>query len=255
MTLSMALYRKINGSPYPDSLILEAKGLALLAQGLADAGVSEVRVPRVESVSEQELVMERVEAIAPTPALMSSLGRGLACLHRMAQARYGLDYDNCIGLSRQLNQLSGDWGEFFVESRLDCQVGLIADDAVRSGFAEILSRQKGRLATFLNRHCDYPSLVHGDLWSGNVLFGESEVWLIDPAVYYGDREVDLAMTELFGGFSEAFYQSYDEGLPRSRAYPTKKSIYNLYHTLNHYNLFGSSYLPACRRHLKVIESL
>jgi fructosamine-3-kinase len=98
-------------------------------------------------------------------------------------------------------------------------------------------------------------LLHGDLWSGNVLFGNAGPCLIDPAVYYGDREADIAMTELFGGFSEAFYRAYDRLYPRTEVYAAKRAIYNLYHTLNHYNLFGASYLDACRRNLGVIARL
>lgn len=251
----MSLYRKTNPSPYRDSLVVEAKGLELIRQTLATAGIGELRVPRVESVSGRELVLEQIAPGAPTPDLMTRLGLGLARLHGLQQARYGLGYDNCIGLSRQPNRMTDGWGRFFAEQRLGYQVGLIGDARVKRPFEELLTRKRDRLVDFLDSHCDYPSLVHGDLWSGNVLYGNDQVWLIDPAVYYGDREVDLAMTELFGGFGEAFYQSYDGQLPRSRAYPVKKTVYNLYHVLNHYNLFGASYLPACRRHFKVLDNL
>lgn len=251
----MTLYRKYNSSPYLDSLLVEAKGLVLLADNLTRAGVESVRVPGITSVSEQELVIDRVKPVPPSPWHMTCFGEGLACLHSVAQATYGLDYDNCIGLSRQHNRVCSSWGAFFVDDRLGYQIELIVDANVRNHFARALASQRSRLVAFLDRHCEFPSLLHGDLWSGNVLYDEAYVWLIDPAVYYGDREADLAMTELFGGFSEDFYRAYNERLPCSRVYPEKKAIYNLYHTLNHYNLFGSSYLPACRRSLKVIEGL
>jgi fructosamine-3-kinase len=97
--------------------------------------------------------------------------------------------------------------------------------------------------------------LHGDLWSGNVLFDSNQCWLIDPAVYYGDSEVDLAMTEMFGGFSNAFYHAYFQIRSRSSTYANKRTIYNLYHYLNHYNLFGDSYLSRCREGFWSIENL
>lgn len=253
--MTMSLYRKPNPSPYADSLLVEARGLELLAKTLAEAGIEAIRVPRVHSVSEQELVLERVDAGPGSEAQMAALGAGLAQLHQIGQGQFGLDYDNYIGLSPQPNQVSGDWGTFFADCRLGFQVGQIKDLEVQVEFASVLERQRSLLIDFLNAHCTAPSLLHGDLWSGNVLYDRQSVWLIDPAVYYGDREADVAMTELFGGFSAPFYDSYDERFPRTQAYPLKRSIYNLYHTLNHYNLFGAGYLAACRRNLRAIQSL
>jgi len=114
-------------------------------------------------------------------------------------------------------------------------------------------KHKQALINFLNDHCEHASMVHGDLWSGNVLFDRDSVWLIDPAIYYGDREVDLAMTEMFGGFTHEFYQFYNNTYPISNTYQQKKIIYNLYHYLNHFNLFGDRYLPACEQGFKTIE--
>ncbi|MCB1581549.1 MAG: fructosamine kinase family protein [Xanthomonadales bacterium] len=95
--------------------------------------------------------------------------------------------------------------------------------------------------------------MHGDLWSGNVMFDKEHVWLIDPAVYFGDSEADIAMTEMFGGFSSEFYLAYQSVRPLTDAYPTKRLIYNLYHYLNHYNLFGASYLSPCLRAIQKIN--
>ena len=160
-----------------------------------------------------------------------------------------------IGRSPQKNRLTDDWGAFFLRDRLGVQVGMVGDAHVRREFETVLERQGDKLAGFLNEHCEHPSLLHGDLWSGNVLFDSVGPWLIDPAVYYGDREADIAMTELFGGFSSAFYRAYDRVYPRTDVYDTKRAIYNLYHTLDHYNLFGASYLSACRHNLDVVASL
>jgi fructosamine-3-kinase len=119
-------------------------------------------------------------------------------------------------------------------------------------FEKVLNQRKENLINYLNETTTHPSLVHGDLWSGNYLCDSEKVYLIDPAVYFGDREVDLAMSEMFGGFSPAFYQAYDTAYPRSADYPHKKKIYNLYHYLNHYNLFGQSYLGPCRELFEIL---
>ncbi len=251
----MADYVKNNATSFPDALFYEARGLEVLAGTLESAGVTELRVPEVKSVSERELVIPRINPGPATEATMAVLGEGLARMHAVRQPQYGFEDDNMIGLSPQKNRLTDDWGDFFLKDRLGVQVGMIRNRQVKGEFENVLERKGDALAQFLNKHCEHPSLLHGDLWSGNVLFDNAGPWLIDPAVYYGDREADVAMTELFGGFSTAFYHAYDRVYPRTGGYDTKRSIYNLYHTLNHYNLFGASYLDACRRNLSVIDGL
>ncbi len=246
-------FRKPNTSGFSDSLQCEAEGLRLLREALAGTGVSALVVPEVRSVSDHELVLPRIHTRPATLALMSALGEGLARLHCQRYPRYGLGNDNYIGLCPQQNRWSDDWGSFFRDDRLGFQVALIQDSAVKGEFERVLTRHGQQLADFLNAHCDQPSLLHGDLWSGNVLFDGVRVWLIDPAVYYGDREADLAMTEFFGGFSVGFYQAYDRVWRRTPEYRAKRDIYNLYHALNHYNLFGSSYLGRCRELLASVE--
>lgn len=246
---------KHNSTSFPDALFYEARGLEVLADTLKTAGVTELRVPEVTSVSEQELVIPRINPGPATEATMAMLGEGLARMHAVRQPHYGFEDDNMIGLSPQKNRLTDDWGDFFLEDRLGVQVGMIRNRQVKEEFEAVLRTKGDALAQFLNAHCEHPSLLHGDLWSGNVLFDTTGPWLIDPAVYYGDREADIAMTELFGGFSTAFYRAYDRIYPRTGVYVTKRAIYNLYHTLNHYNLFGASYLDACRRNLGVITAL
>ncbi|PXX92458.1 fructosamine kinase [Marinobacter vulgaris] len=251
----MADFIKHNSTSFPEALLCEARGLEVLADTLKTAGVTELRVPPVNAVSEQELVMPRIEAGPASKAAMAMLGEGLARMHAVRQPHYGFDGNNMIGLSPQKNRLSDNWGAFFLEDRLSVQVGMIRNRQVRAEFDAVLGGKGTALTGFLNEHCDHPSLLHGDLWSGNVLFDNAGPWLIDPAVYFGDREADIAMTELFGGFSGEFYAAYDRVYPRTDAYVTKRAIYNLYHTLNHYNLFGAGYLDACRRNLSVIEGL
>ena len=251
-------YIKHNTTSFPDALIREAEGLRLLADTLKAAGVGgpgSLQVPEVRQVSGSELVIPRIDPAPATDGKMAVLGEGLARMHQQAMPDYGFEVDNLIGLSPQKNTVMEDWGTFYLEYRLKPQVAMISNSGVRSEFESELKSHEAVLRDFLNRHCEHPSVLHGDLWNGNVLFDQEGPWLIDPAVYRGDREADLAMTELFGGFSPAFYQAYDAVYPRTEAYDLKVPIYNLYHTLNHYNLFGASYLAACRRNFQILERL
>lgn len=166
---------------------------------------------------------------------------------------YGLEYDNYIGLSKQKNIQTTNWGEFFVDYRLKYQIDKIVDEKLKDRFTNKLNKSKVNLIDFLNNSCKEPSLVHGDLWSGNVLFDNKDVYLIDPSAHYADREVDIAMTRLFGGFDDVFYEYYDRTYPLSKQYLLKEPIYNLYHYLNHYNLFGSMYLSNCVENFRELK--
>ncbi|EMP56726.1 fructosamine kinase [Marinobacter santoriniensis NKSG1] len=241
------MFIKRNATGFADALIREAEGLKCLREALERAGVTTVRVPDVFHVDETTLEMTGIRPAPATPGTFSMLGEGLALMHRLEQQSYGWGQDNYIGLSPQPNRWSHSWGDFFVRDRLAYQVGRIRDHDVQGEFADILNRYGQKLAGWLDSACEHASLLHGDLWSGNALFDEQVPWLIDPAVYCGDREADLAMTEMFGGFGAAFYEGYDRTYPRSPEYGRKRDIYNLYHYLNHYNLFGSGYLGGCQR--------
>lgn len=248
----MRTYLKINESAYPEALIKEASGLALLS---AFCNPELIRIPEVIDVNENQMRLTLVEDKPCCAALAARLGSGLAALHRVEQPRYGLGEDNYIGLNPQRNGWYTDWGRFFIEKRLRCQMSLIKNARLRRAFEKVLDKKETVLLDVLNSGCDFPSLVHGDLWCGNFLSDGQDVWLIDPAVYFADREVDLAMTEMFGGFPEAFYEAYQRDFPSSNSYPLKRDIYNLYHYLNHYNLFGDGYLSSCQRGLVVVEAL
>ena len=160
-----------------------------------------------------------------------------------AEWKYGFVADNYIGAAIQINTPKKSWVEFFRECRLLPQLRM-ADRYLDAG----LRRKADRLLAHLDRYLrepEFPSLVHGDLWGGNVLCGsDGRAWLIDPAAYVGDFETDLAMTELFGRFPPAFYRAYQEENPVDGGYQERKPIYQLYHLLNHLNLFGRSYLGS-----------
>ncbi len=180
------------------------------------------------------------------------LGRGLAQCHLIAARSYGWPQTNFIGSTPQRNLAINDWQEFWWQNRLQPQLELCIDQG-HSVFRRY-SHQLRQYNTFvLADHQPEASLLHGDLWSGNVGFDASGLPCIyDPACYYGDRETDLALTELFGGYPPEFYRGYNAEWPLAEGYKTRKHWYNLYHLLNHANLFGGHYVDSC---VRFIESL
>ncbi len=244
-------FNKHNHSRHPDALQQEAHGLQLLAEQLQRLN-SPIKIPVVYAVDQHTLTLNHINQKTPLSSQWHTLGQTLAELHQVPQKHYGHDTNNYIGLNPQANAISDNWGEFFYLYRLTYQVDLIQDPNTSQQFNSSLFALREPLIEFLNQNCPHPSLLHGDLWSGNVLFDATDVWLIDPAVYCGDAEADLAMTELFGGFPSSFYQAYTTQRPLSADYEIKKTIYNLYHQLNHYNLFGSGYLRCCKEALTSI---
>ncbi|MGD2139176.1 MAG: fructosamine kinase family protein [Burkholderiales bacterium] len=173
-------------------------------------------------------------------------GHALALTHRCRQRRYGWHRDNTIGSTPQINTCADDWVEFLRLQRIGMQLDL----AARNGYRGLLRSRGPQLLDALPQFfADYTpdaSLLHGDLWSGNIGFiSGGQPVVFDPAVYYGDRETDIAMTELFGGFTRDFYRAYEAVWPLDRGYGVRKHLYNLYHLLNHLNLFGLGYLSQC----------
>lgn len=246
---------KHNATGYADALVCEAEGLTCLASALEEAGVVGIGVPKVYRVDETELEITAIRASRGSDQAREVLGEGLACLHRLSQSGYGWSRGNYIGLSPQPNRWCDSWGEFFVRDRLGFQVSRVRDASQRARFRKVLDEHGNRLMEWLDTHCGHPSLLHGDLWNGNVLFDAQGPWLIDPAVYCGDREADIAMTEMFGGLGRPFYEAYDRRYPRTPVYERKREVYNLYHYLNHYNLFGGGYLGGCQAGMAAIESI
>lgn len=220
------------------------------AQGLeAIRATGTVRVPRPicsgSSGDEAWLVLEYLEMGGRGSA--AELGHRLAALHRHTWDRYGWQRDNTIGSTPQINTPCEDWTAFYRERRLGYQFALAARRGAPRRLLERGERLLAGLAGFFAGHRPAPSLLHGDLWGGNFAYSGGEPVIFDPAVYFGDREADLAMTELFGGFPGDFYAAYREAWPLEAGYRVRKDLYNLYHVLNHFNLFGGGYLTQAEQ--------
>lgn len=187
------------------------------------------------------LILEYIEFGPGSAGTPERFGSELAALHRRTTSDFGWRRDNTVGATPQPNGRMPDWIAFLRERRLGFQLRL----AARNGYGGRLQRDGERLLASLDRFFDQPpapSLLHGDLWGGNSgADAEGNPVIFDPAVYYGDREADLAMTELFGGYPGRFYAAYHEAWPLDARYRTRKTLYNLYHVLNHLNLFGGGY--------------
>lgn len=217
------------------------------AQGLRElAGAATLRVPQVlgcvRSGNEALLALEWIELELTSPQTEKLLGTRLADLHRFRSDRFGFHGDNTIGATPQLNEWSEDWVGFYAEQRIRFQLDL----AARNGFTGGLQVDGHRLAEnvghFFKDYWPEPSLLHGDLWGGNWGACNGEPVIFDPAVYYGDREADIAMTKLFGGFGRDFFAAYEKAWPLDSGNEERLPLYQLYHVLNHLNLFGSAYL-------------
>jgi protein-ribulosamine 3-kinase len=241
--------------------IADARRLPMLeaeAEGLAELGrAAAVRVPRVLAVGRADapragsssaesgaafLVLEWIDLSGGTRAAEAQLGAQLARQHRRVAPACGWHRDNTIGSTPQPNAWDRDWIAFFRERRLRHQLDLARHnghrDRLQQRGAELLERMDG----LFDSHRPAASLLHGDLWGGNWgVDAAGEPVIFDPAVYYGDREADLAMTRLFGGFGSAFREAYEAAWPLDPGAELRSTLYNLYHILNHLNLFGGGY--------------
>lgn len=195
--------------------------------------------------SQSYLVMEALKLGAPVNTgtdASALLGQQLAQMHQKSAPAFGWTMDNTIGSTAQPNTSNADWQDFYAHTRLGFQLQLAKNKGCGQALIHKGERLIENISAFFTGYSLVPSLLHGDLWSGNYAIMTSGLPVIfDPAVYYGDREADLAMTELFGGFNQNFYQAYNEAWPLDAGYPARKTLYNLYHILNHYNLFGGGY--------------
>jgi len=222
----------------------EAAGLAALQAAQA------IRVPRVicqgAAAGHAFLVLEHLPLATQGDA--SGLGRLLAQQHRISAPQFGWTRENWIGATPQANAWTDGWVDFWREQRLGLQLRLAADN----GYGGALQRDGEilleNLPAFFAGYHPVPSLLHGDLWGGNHAYlRDGTPVIFDPAVYFGDRECDLAMSELFGGFAPAFHAAYREAWPLDAGYSARKTLYNLYHILNHANLFGGGYAAQAAR--------
>ena len=228
----------------------EAKGLEALRQTNA------IGVPKVLGIGTEQntsfLLMEYLEAAPRIDSYWELFGRELAALHRAdtqhltGTGKFGFPADNFIGASPQKNTTMTSWVDFFRQCRLLPQIRM-ADRYFDTGLRQLSSKLLDRLDDYLSEP-EFPSLLHGDLWSGNSAPGpDGKAWIFDPAAYVGHYEAELAMTELFGRCRPEFYRAYSEVTPIDSGYRDRRDLYNLYHLLNHLNLFGGSYLGSVRQ--------
>lgn len=238
----------------PDMFQREAEGLRALAEAKA------IRIPAVLAVDSQALVLEMISPAPRKTGFAESFGRQFAILHQFHGPACGFAHDNFIGATPQPNgPVSGswatacdesgqDWPDFFVERRLRFQTTLAAERGHGHELMRLLDKAERNIRALLKGAIEPPVILHGDLWSGNVIVDDrGEACLIDPASYFGHREADLAMTRLFGGFEPAFYQAYSEVLPPAPGHRERLPIYQLYHVINHLNLFGGGYGNQAKR--------
>lgn len=215
----------------------EAFGLQELEKAKA------IRTPHVIGFTNHTLVLNHIDSAPQRRNFQEKLGNQFANLHKYIGPKFGFYENNFIGDSDQINSLHDKWVNFYRENRLNFQIKL----ATKNGYADRQLKEKFNklndiIPEILEGSEEKPSLLHGDLWGGNVMSDEKgNPCIIDPAVYYGHREADLAMTKLFGGFSSEFYKSYNQTYPLKDGYIKRENIYKLYHVLNHLNLFGRSY--------------
>ncbi len=239
---------KWNESAGEELFECESKGLQLLREA------GSVRVPEVigygRKAEKAYLLLEFIGSTRPQPAYWGHFAEQLAALHAHTYSVFGLAYDNYIGSLAQRNTPTENGIQFFIENRLQAQAGLAfyngqLPKALYDKFTTLYEKLPELLPA------ERPALLHGDLWSGNVLVDErGAACLIDPAVHYGLREAEIAFTKLFGGFDDAFYGAYEAAFSLAPGFAQRVELYNLYPLLVHLNLFGSGYLPGIERVLR-----
>lgn len=239
-------FLKYNDNRYEEMFEAEARALQLLAT--TDA----LHIPAVYTTGASQdqqnfIILEWIGTAKPVNDFWEQLGRGLAFIHRQSRSNFGLDFDNYIGSLPQYNAPTKDWPTFFQKQRLEPQIQLgLKSGQLPSTVAESLRALYPKLAGWFPEAP--PSLLHGDLWGGNLIVDDAgKPALIDPAVYYGHREIELAFTNMFGGFNQRFYDAYREAWPLADGFDDRIDLYNMYPLMVHVNLFGGPYLQALKR--------
>lgn len=247
------LFMKCNKKDNISFFHAESKGLKAIAQTNA------IQTPHILYIGTEDypvgcsfMLLEFITEQQRVPNYWETFALQLAAMHQAPNDRftpggnYGFTENNYIGTKPQMNSIHDNWTSFFRDCRLEPQFK-DAERYFQATDIKKIIRLLDQLDHFLIEP-EHPSLLHGDLWSGNVITGnDGRAWLIDPAVYVGHAEADIAMTELFGGFPQTFYAAYREVSPLQPGYGHRRDLYNLYHLLNHLNLFGPSYLPSVKR--------
>ena len=233
-------FAKLNSAGSLPMFEAEAAGLNEIYQ------TQTLRVPQPicwgENNHQSWLILEYLHLSNTSKGNAAALGSGLAAMHQIHSKHFGWTRNNTIGKTAQINTTTTDWVQFWRKNRLGYQLNLAKNNGYSGKLQQLGERLMSDLSVFFNSTSPAASLLHGDLWNGNVSFDTNGQPIIyDPAVYYGDREADIAMTELFGLLPIAFYSAYQDDYPLDSGYNTRKTLYNLYHVLNHLNLFGGSY--------------
>jgi len=237
-----------NADAYPGMFEAEARGLELLSKN------SRFEIPRVLKTGAENntayLVMEWITNGGQNPDFWENFAQNLADMHRQSADQFGLDHTNYIGSLPQQNDVRDSWSEFYIEMRLEPQLRMArdsghADAALIRSFEKLFARMENLFPV------EPPVLLHGDLWSGNFICTNSgQATIFDPAVYYGHREIDLAMSKLFGGFDRSFYEFYHENYPLENGWQERIPLGQLYPLLVHVNLFGGGYLSQVKSCLR-----
>lgn len=232
---------KVNRRSLASMFAAECNALkAIVATGTVRAPIP---IAQGESERCSWLVLEWLDLAGRNSGCAQYLGAALANLHRCSNARFGWEADNFIGSSPQRNCWDDSWASFYSNQRLEVQARLLDQACISAELSHALSDVADATADLLAGHEPAPSLLHGDLWGGNwASLADQTPVLFDPAVYYGDRETDIAMTELFGGFPPEFYTAYSDAWPLVSGYEKRRDLYQLYHIANHALLFGGAYV-------------
>lgn len=244
-------FLKLNHISFADAFAAELAGLQELRQART------LRVPQAQASGitgmQSWLLLEWLDLQPAGSAAAERLGEGLAEMHRVTAETFGAHRDNYIGATPQKNGSVKVWVTFYVKRRLQPQLRLAAENGAPQALIKKGQSLEERLPALLAGYTPPPSLLHGDLWGGNVAqLPDGYPAIFDPAVYYGDRETDLAMTRLFGGFPPAFYRAYEAAWPLEAGHELRCVLYQLYHVLNHFNLFGGAYLAQAARMLDTL---